>query len=238
MTILETTKAPVVSCIMPTFNRRRFITQAINYFLCQDYIQKELIVVDDGTDAVKDLIPGNDCIRYIRLEEKMTVGAKRNLACEMAKGDIIVHWDDDDWMADWRLSYQVENIGNADMCGLNRVLFFDPAQAKAWEYVYPGTTKPWIHGATLCYRKSFWHENHFPNRDVGEDLHFVWNDPDAKIIAHNDNRFMVALVHPGNVSVKKTCDDCWFALSFSEIKELIGKSWAFYEVAKPDSAGW
>jgi glycosyltransferase involved in cell wall biosynthesis len=63
MTISETETTPVVSCIMPTFNRRRFISQAINYFLRQDYTSKELIVVDDGTEVVKDLIPLDDRIR-------------------------------------------------------------------------------------------------------------------------------------------------------------------------------
>lgn len=233
----ETATSPVVSCIMPTFNRRRFIPKAINYFLRQDYKPKELVVVDDGTDAVKDLIPCDDRIRYVRLEEKLSVGAKRNLACELAKGDIIVHWDDDDWMSDWRLRYQTEKLQQADICGLKRVLFFDPVRENAWEYIYPGTTKLWVHGATLCYRKSFWRENHFPNVDVGEDLRFVWNDPDAKIIALDDNRFMAALVHPGNVSVKRIHDDCWFTLSFLEIKRLIGKDWAFYDGANPDLSG-
>src|SRR5256885_5433311 len=51
-----------------------------------DYPVKELIILDDGTDAVEDLIPNNPCIRYICLREKMSVGAKRNLACELANG--------------------------------------------------------------------------------------------------------------------------------------------------------
>jgi hypothetical protein len=34
---------PLISCIMPTFNRRRFVAQAIRYFLCQDYPEKELM---------------------------------------------------------------------------------------------------------------------------------------------------------------------------------------------------
>lgn len=237
MTISETATNPVVSCIMPTFNRRRFIPQAINYFLRQGYASKELIVVDDGTEVVKDLIPLDDRIQYIRIEGKLTVGAKRNLACELARGDIIFHWDDDDWMADWRLSYQTEKLGQADICGLSRVLFFDPARTNAWEYVYPGTTKPWVHGATLCYRKSFWKENPFPNVNVGEDLRFVWNEPEAKVMALDDNRFMAALVHPGNVSTKRTQDDCWFTFPFSEIRGLLGKDWAFYVGSKPDSAG-
>lgn len=219
---------PDVSCIMPTFNRRRFVARALDHFLRQDYGLKELIVVDDGTDAVEDLIPRDDRIRYVRLKERWTIGAKRNLACAMARGGILVHWDDDDWMADRRLTCQMEQLGQADICGLARVLFFDPVRENAWEYVYPGTTKPWVHGATLCYRKSFWQENPFPDIQVGEDLRFVWNDPDAKIVALEDNRFMAALVHPGNVSAKRIQDDCWFPVSFGEIRALMGGDWAFY----------
>src|SRR5215210_5881737 len=93
---------PFVSCIMPTYNRRKFIPNAIRYFLRQDYTNKELIVIDDGTDAVKDLIPDHRDIRYFYLDKKMNLGAKLNLACQHAKGNIIVHWDDDDWYAERR----------------------------------------------------------------------------------------------------------------------------------------
>ena len=41
---------PLVSCIMPTRNRRFFIKQSIKYFLNQDYANKELIIIDDGDD--------------------------------------------------------------------------------------------------------------------------------------------------------------------------------------------
>ena len=49
--------APMVSCIMPTYNRREFIPNAIRYFLRQDYDNKELIIIDDGTDNIADLVP-------------------------------------------------------------------------------------------------------------------------------------------------------------------------------------
>src|SRR5262249_22793780 len=113
---------PLVSCIMPTADRRLFVSQAIRYFLRQDYPRCELIVVDDGVDAVADAMPPDPRIRYVRLDGKHTVGAKRNLACTEARGEIIVHWDDDDWMAHWRLSYQVANLlqEQADICGLEQ----------------------------------------------------------------------------------------------------------------------
>jgi glycosyltransferase involved in cell wall biosynthesis len=129
----------LVSCILPTFNRRRFVAQAIRHFQRQDYTERELIVVDDGTDPVEDLAGGDPRIRYIRLDRRLTVGAKRNLACREARGEIIVHWDDDDWMADWRVSYQVKRLeeSRAEICGLDRLWYWQPDAGKAWEYVYP-----------------------------------------------------------------------------------------------------
>src|SRR5690242_6781724 len=94
---------PLVTCIMPTYNRRLFVPRAIEYFLRQDYVNRELIIIDDGIDAVGDLIPEHEAIRYVRVNERVTVGAKRNLACEQARGAIIAHWDDDDWHAPHRL---------------------------------------------------------------------------------------------------------------------------------------
>jgi len=73
------------------------------------YENRELIVLDDGNDAVDDLIPPDPSIRYERLPKKIPLGAKLNLACEMARGDVPAHFDDD-WYAPWRIAYQVEAL--------------------------------------------------------------------------------------------------------------------------------
>src|SRR4030095_9083631 len=61
---LASTEIPLVSCIMPTYNRRLFVPQAIQYFLRQDYPRKELVIVDDGSDPVADLLPPHQPLRY------------------------------------------------------------------------------------------------------------------------------------------------------------------------------
>src|SRR5690348_8823410 len=118
--------SPLVSCIMPTANRPGFVQHAIRYFLRQDYEPKELIVVDDGEDSAADLMPNDSRIHYIRLERRFTIGAKRNIACEQARGDVIAHWDDDDWQAQRRLRFQVESLqqAGAEVCGINHLLFY------------------------------------------------------------------------------------------------------------------
>ena len=49
-------------------------------------------------------------MHYLRLDRRAPVGAKRNIACEVAQGEVIAHWDDDDWMAPEWLRSQVETL--------------------------------------------------------------------------------------------------------------------------------
>ncbi|MDZ7361157.1 MAG: glycosyltransferase family 2 protein [candidate division KSB1 bacterium] len=215
---------------MPTADRRLFVPQAIRYFLRQDYPNCELIVVDDGADAVADLIPPDSRLRYVRLNRKQTIGAKRNLACEEARGEVIIHWDDDDWNAKWRLNYQVEGLLNAqaDVSGLDKLFYYNLSSHQSWQYIYPPGSKPWVAGNTLCYTKPFWKKNPFPNINVGEDTKFLWSGHPKKIIALQDCKFYLALIHPGNASPKRTSDSRWHSHPLEEIRSLLGEDWAFY----------
>jgi hypothetical protein len=221
---------PLVSCIMPTYNRRPFVVQAIFYFLRQKYANKELIIIDDGTDAVTDLIPTDERIRYIRLREKTTVGAKRNLACEQAEGTIIVHWDDDDWHAPHRLRYQTDALlrEGTDICGTNTLLFYDTENRRAWQYTYPLNQRTWLVGGTLCYTRAFWASNRFANINVGEDARFVWNSRPGRATRLPDSTFYVGMVHGHNVSPKRTNGSYWQPYAVEEIRRLLEQDWAFY----------
>ena len=221
---------PLVSCIMPTANRRRFVPQAIRYFLAQDYPNKELIIVDDGEEAVSDLVPPDERIHYIRLPGKTVLGEKRNCAVSEAHGEIIVHWDDDDWSAPWRVRYQVEELANAraDICGLTRIFFYAPSEAQAWEYVYPAGQRSWVYGASLAYRKAFWQAHPFPQIGVGEDARFVWADARAKVEVLKNPHFLIALVHSGNCSPKRTTDPRYRAKPVAEVERLLGDELSFY----------
>src|SRR5688572_11335406 len=83
---------PLVSCIMPTANRRAFVARAIGYFLRQDYPNSELFILDDGTDGVADLVPEDPRVRYERIAPGRTLGAQRNACDEASRGDMILHW--------------------------------------------------------------------------------------------------------------------------------------------------
>jgi hypothetical protein len=72
----------------------------------------EWIIVDDGTDKIKDLIlaSGIPQIRYFEVPEKMTLGAKRNYMHQFVRGSIIVYMDDDDYYPPERISHAVERL--------------------------------------------------------------------------------------------------------------------------------
>ncbi len=99
---------PFVSVITPTYNRRRFIPTLIKMYENQDYRKDrmEWIILDDGQDKVKDLFDNKKIpnLRYIPLEEKLLIGAKRNILNKEAKGQIIVAMDDDDYYPSCRVS--------------------------------------------------------------------------------------------------------------------------------------
>jgi hypothetical protein len=105
---------PMVSVCTPTFNRRPFIQNMFQCFRNQDYPKHriEWIIVDDGTDKVRDLIEKSDIpqIRYFEVADKMTLGAKRNYMHKYAKGQIIVYMDDDDYYPPERISHAVEML--------------------------------------------------------------------------------------------------------------------------------
>jgi len=227
---------PLVSCIMPTGNRRSFVPQAIRCFLRQDYPNLELLVIDDGAQSIRDCVPESERIRYLRLNQKMTLGAKRNFACEQARGEIIVHWDDDDWYAPRRVSMQVSalNSGGADVCGSSQLSFYDPASGQAWEYRYAAPGAAWVAGSTLAYRKSIWQRNKFQNIQVGEDSRFVWNSPNKNICDLRDARLCVAMVHSGNTSRKDTRGVYWHAQATENVQSLLGDDLHFYR--SPDAA--
>lgn len=105
---------PFVSICTPTFNRRPFIQTMFQCFKNQDYPKErmEWIIVDDGTDKIKDLIETSNIpqIRYFEIEKKLALGAKRNYMHKHVKGSIIVYMDDDDYYPPERVSHAVEML--------------------------------------------------------------------------------------------------------------------------------
>ena len=99
---------PLVSVIIPTYNRAWIIKNAIDSVLAQDYPNLETIVIDDGSDdETPELLSAyKDDIRVLHQENK-GVSAARNLGIQNAKGEFIALLDSDDAWDERKLSCQV-----------------------------------------------------------------------------------------------------------------------------------
>jgi len=194
---------PKVSCIMPTANRQKYIPLAVHLFLNQTYRDVELIIIDDGKESVKSLLPDHHRIKYFYTDPIGKIGLKRNFACEKAKGEIIMHWDDDDYYGHEWISRSLNAIetSDADICGLNDIIFYSPLQNKYWRYADIDNEKPWLSGATMTYRKSFWETHPFKDIQIGEDNDYIWNN-NAKIYAHDYTDGFIATLHAHNTTLK------------------------------------
>ncbi len=99
-------EAPLVSVVMPAFNRETVIAEAIASVLRQSYGRFELIVVDDGsTDGtVSAALPhaADPRVRVERCPERRGVSAARNRGIALAKGALIAYLDSDNtWLPDY-----------------------------------------------------------------------------------------------------------------------------------------
>lgn len=214
---------PLVSCIMPTCNRRLFIPRALRCFFSQDYSNLELIVVDDGSDPIADLLPDDPRIRYFRLPEKLTVGAKRNFANEQARGRFIAHWDDDDWYSPSRVRRQMIPLleNKAHISGSSTLYFYNHEKAQAFRYQYRAN-RPWVAGTTLVYRRSVWEHRAFEAIQVAEDVKFLAPLGADLICDLKDLGLCVGAIHAANVSPKVTAGAFWTPELPEKIRAVLG----------------
>jgi glycosyltransferase involved in cell wall biosynthesis len=102
---------PRVSCICLTFGRPRFLEEAIESFLRQDYPgEAELIVLNDFAPQQLTYTV-HPRVRLINCHERFaSLGEKRNAAIESSIGEVILTWDDDDISLPGRIRQAVSAI--------------------------------------------------------------------------------------------------------------------------------
>lgn len=195
---------PLVSVITPTANRPELLRRCIDQFLAQDYANKEMVIVHDNMEDVP--YGGMFPMGVIRIMEPGLIGYKRNLACKLSVGEIIVHMDDDDLYApDW-ITRSVAALGYNDLTGLSSAYFLQPGK-HLWQYTYGGK-QPYVLGATMCYWKKTWERNQFKTHvgkkvqrvvRSGEDALFCANA--GHIAPHDYIEGFTAIMHGKNTAM-------------------------------------
>jgi len=100
-----------ISVIIPTYNREKYIAQAVESVLSQDYPNIEIIVVDDGSvDGTREIAAHyGDKIRYLQ-QENSGIASARNAGVAAAQGDLIAWLDSDDYYESGKLTAQMKYL--------------------------------------------------------------------------------------------------------------------------------
>lgn len=114
---------PLVSVVIPAYNREKTISRALNSVLEQTYSNIEVIVVDDGsTDSTAKIVSNyaDGRVRLICLSSNQGANKARNTGISEAKGEYIAFQDsDDEWLADKlekQLAYMLKTATKAAYC--------------------------------------------------------------------------------------------------------------------------
>lgn len=186
---------PTVCAVMLTRDRPELAKRAVECFRAQTYPNKRLYIFDTGrglgaVDALPDGYQEFNIVYHRGLTESdMAIGGLRNRANWWAvrptamsepDGDVLIHWDDDDWSHPNRIAEQVALLqaSGADVVGYNEMLFWRTlpglfvGRGEAWLYSNP---KPpaYALGTSLCYWRKTWERHHFPNETQGVEDHWL-----------------------------------------------------------------
>ncbi len=159
---------PLVSIIIPVYNRADRVAQTLDSIIAQTYTKIEIILVDDGStdDSEQVIIPYlSETVKYYK-QANAGAPAARNRGISMAKGAFIIFFDSDDLMLPSRVEEQVKAVlliqADACACGyfINTIdgdAYFPPLQANndlIAQYVnleLIGSTQSWMFSRKLVH---------------------------------------------------------------------------------------
>lgn len=117
---------PLVSIIIPMYNRAHTISDAVNSVMAQTYDNYEVILVDDGsTDNTKEIITRDfDAVTYI-YQENCGPSVARNTGIKHAKGELIAFLDSDDAWLPFKLEKQLQCLAEQPDLGMIGTDYFN-----------------------------------------------------------------------------------------------------------------
>lgn len=207
--LLENDYYPTVSVVTPTYKRSDIFDIAIfnwkNFVYPPELI--EWIILDDSPrDSINELkqkLPKDKRIFYYTSKKIDNIGKKRNKVNQLAKNDIIIHMDDDDYYPPDSIINRVRALLSYDKrcvgcSSVNCINLLDNTCFKTWGGYLNNTIV--TAEASLCYYKTFWKEqNYDPNVNSEECKKFLENRTNLYIDLHSAF-IMIAITHSKNMS--------------------------------------
>lgn len=103
-----------ISVIIPTFNRKKLLSRALQSVFNQTFKDYEILVIDDGSfDGTSELeiLKDNNRLRYLRSDHNRGVSASRNEGIARSRGEWIAFLDSDDEWLPRKLEKQIKWAG-------------------------------------------------------------------------------------------------------------------------------
>ena len=126
---------PLVSAVIPVHDGARFLAEAIESVLAQQYAPVELIVVDDGSrDESRRIAGAYPDVRTVELAGK-GVSAARNAGVAVARGKVLAFLDQDDLWTPLKLTVQVAVLAADPAVGFalgRQRIFLDGVSEPPW----------------------------------------------------------------------------------------------------------
>lgn len=201
---------PFVSVLTPTYNRRKFIPLAIQMFKNQTYPQDrmEWVILDDGTDKVGDIFAASGLtnVRYYPLDTKLPIGAKRNRVNELARGDICVAWDDDDFYPPDRVKNAVRKLRSVPnrrvpMTGSSQMYLYYTDRDEIWN-IGPYNPNHCTNG-TMAYWHSYFKDHRYDDTAEKAEERVFMDDWKTPVLQQTPEETMLVICHTKNTFDKR-----------------------------------
>lgn len=196
-------KEPLISIIVPVYNIEKYLERCIESILKQNYLNLELILVDDGSTDNSGII----CDRYMARDKRVRTFHKnnggsssaRNMGLEMAKGEYVGFVDSDDYvepdmyekMVDAALKYngriiqiardEIDEQGNRlpDICKMpEKMITYSSEEFLKELLLHKGDCS----FCTKILKRDLFFKENFPEGVLNEDFHLL-----VKILNKGEN---------------------------------------------------
>ena len=204
---------PDISIITLTKNRREFMPLAKYCYLLQTYPADKIewVIVDDGDDSIEDTLFGIPNVTYVKCDQGMTIGQKRNVGISKASYDVFVMMDDDDVYPENSVLHRVAMMmkGPAKECAFcSTIPCYDIVKYNSFMNIPPITLhmSERVSEATLIFTRKFWEDKPFDETaSIAEGDAFI-RGREQMCRELSPQEVIVSLVHPKNSSSRKSPD--------------------------------
>ena len=193
------------SVLIPAYNVEEYIERAIKSVGEQTYKNIEIILVNDcSTDKTGEIIEKMknlyDNIVYIERDINRKIGASRNIALDVARGEYIIFLDGDDYLANNKVLEKLDKVIGEDKPDIiylgfkiegNREELVIPTPETCTK-TYKAAVDKYPNVWSKCWRREFLEDNQirFPENRFYEDLLFVYTSV-MKAKTHKIANFVV-----------------------------------------------